>query len=124
MSLPSETCRVCREKHLLMRNGEMSIHTDKAGQRCAGSGDPQAHIKRQARAERERERQELRQRQGANKKKRDYEREEAYAVAQERAFRKYVSAQMKPNQPLDRKIYAVGGVRTVSGGLPTHGRRH
>ncbi|MGH1522843.1 hypothetical protein ACRAWC_01615 [Leifsonia sp. L25] len=143
MSLEFQICPTCNEPHTVMRNGEMSIHTNGSGARCGGSGDPEAHIKRRQEAERDRirrqkerdersrlraERAEERSRLRTEREQRQAleraakERERALAVAAEQRFRRYVSEQMRGGK-LDRKIYATRGVHTVSGGLPSLGKR-
>lgn len=141
MSLEFATCTGCATSHAVMRNGEMSIHSDYDGMRCSGSGDPNAHIKRKAAAaaaaveERERRTAE-RARRDAERARRDAERAEklaraerakqqrelqkAQVIAAEQKFRRYVSAQMSGK--VDRGIYATRGARIVPGGLPTLGR--
>ncbi|WP_025105163.1 hypothetical protein [Microbacterium paraoxydans] len=52
---------------------------------------------------------------------RDLERKAAFDAAAESKRRK-TAAEKKP-KPFDRKIYAIGGVRTVNGGSPGAGKR-
>ena len=36
MGLEFRVCQACSERHAVQRNGQMSIHTDAAGERCTG----------------------------------------------------------------------------------------
>lgn len=110
MGLQWDICMVCSERHALQRNGAMSIHSNEFGKRCAGSGSiPYYEPRRDPVAKR------------AAADKKDAEREAAFAAAKRN--RKYAVDRTPPDR-LDRRIYAVKGVHTVSGGLPSHGKKH
>jgi hypothetical protein len=53
---------------------------------------------------------------------RDLELKAAFDAAAERK-RKKGTGRAPKSEPLDRKIYATGGIRTVSGGSPGGGKR-
>lgn len=106
MALQFAECAQCHETHAVRANGEMSIHTTAAGDRCAPPVrvQPQANRTIERRIEEPAEPDEL---------------AEAFAVVGERK---------KPSQrdtpaPFDRGIYVIDRAQKVSGGLPTHGRR-
>lgn len=107
MALQFRTCRMCGESHALRRDGLMSIHETVDGERCT-EPEPQrtTRFPRPPTPE---------------AWERDKEREEAFDLAAERKSRKTSAAPRAPK--FDRKIYAVGGVRTVSGGSPGGGKR-
>lgn len=134
MSHQYETCKACQTKHIVLRNGEMSIHSNAFGVKCDGSGDPLAHIKGREEAARRRElrdrqyaafdrvQKERRERSEAERREWRAGRDAALRENEDRRFRAYVARQM--GGPGSRTVYVVKGAHTVSGGLPTHGKRH
>lgn len=126
-------CRVCGESHALRQDGLMSIHTTADGLRCEEPAPPERrHPSRSttrrshAREERDRHTREKLDKLGDTSRlpkwQRDREREAAFKVASESKRRKRDEARSS-SAPFDRKIYAVGGYRTVSGGNPGGGKR-
>jgi len=113
-------CSVCTESHALQRNGAMSIHSSANGERCTGGFRPDPE---QARSE---NRPASVRRIPAPKKRAvtvrdlDPELQAAFDAAKKRR------GLIMPKVPerVDRRIYAVKGFRTVSGGLPGTGKKH
>jgi hypothetical protein len=130
MSLKFAECTQCHETHAVRSNGSMSIHQTATGQRCT----PPVLVpeparppgpSRSTRAAEPPRRPSRRERADAEWEKRrrsagpvDPELEAAFDLAAEGK---------KPSQrdqpaAFDRRIYAMGGVHLVRGGLPTLGR--
>lgn len=136
MSLEFTICPTCKVRHAMMRNGEMSIHSNASGVRCDGSGDPRAYKRRLEEAQAppqpsRNSRSKQRKREGKaarehnailrHEASRDPERQAAYDLAAEKLHRRY--GVNPTSSKLDRRIYGVKGGHTVSGGLPSHGKR-
>ncbi|BDZ52726.1 hypothetical protein GCM10025867_49670 (plasmid) [Frondihabitans sucicola] len=134
MALKFEVCTVCQEDHAVRADGHMSIHTDRAGQRCAGSGPTAVEIAErhridEARAAADRLHRQAEEAVAARTEPRpklrgkalddDPELQEAFGYAND--FRHGVADKAEPAR-FDRRIYAVSGAREVRGGLPTLGR--
>ncbi|MGN7861469.1 hypothetical protein ACTJI8_12885 [Microbacterium sp. 22303] len=111
----------------------MSIHTTGDGRRCEEPAPPahrepprSAPRRSRARDERDLQTREKLAKLGDTtrlpKWQRDLEREAAFNAAAESKRRKRDEARVS-SKPFDRKIYAVGGVRTVAGGSPGGGKR-
>lgn len=133
MVLQFRTCSQCGESHALRRDGAMSIHQNAAGERCTEPSAPartparpKQRTQEPGRAERERAKRgqekltQLGDQTQLPKWQRDLERKAAFQVAAER---KRGRGGAKKSDPMDRKIYAVGGIRTVNGGAPGGGKR-
>jgi len=110
MGLQWDTCIVCSERHLVQRNGAMSIHDNEFGKRCSGSGNVPTYEPRRDPAKKK-----------AEADAKDAERQAAFAAAKRN---KRHPVDTRQSDRLDRRIYAVRGVHTVSGGLPGTRRGH
>lgn len=117
MGLQFGICEVCGESHVKQASGDMSIHTTKAGTRCPGAHVPAEPLRPRRDAGRVVPSPPKRQ---PKTRSVDPEREAAFAAAQKR---KRLLMPPTPDK-FDRRIYAVGGVHTVSGGLPGTRRGH
>jgi hypothetical protein len=111
MTLESAICSVCQESHLRQANGLMSIHTNAAGERCAGS-PPKGTGSMPPRAE-PRQRDEP----GAE---RDPERQAAYDAAVGTRRDRYGR---ESAGPFDRRIYMNEHSQKVNGGSPGSGKK-
>ncbi len=130
-------CRSCQEEHRLTAEGLMSIHHDSRGQRCKGSSSaedikeskrrrPSGPLTKQA--DDGSDNHQVRAKDGAprnklSKEERKLKAQVKKAVADAMARKKRKSKSRPKASGVDKAIYAVNGVRTVSGGSPSLGKR-
>lgn len=133
----SAICRSCGEEHRLTAEGLMSIHHDRLGQRCKGSSSAEdiKESKRQRlsgsfprQVSDERSNRSTRERAGASRTKlskedRKLKSQIRKAVSEAIGNKKRKGKSGRRAVGVDKTIYVVNGVRTVSGGSPSLGKR-
>lgn len=131
---PRANCRVCKEEHQLIQGKLMSIHLDRSGRKCSGSagkndiqrllrdhtlksrlGQSGRHVKTQ-RSKTDSSGAKLTKEQ----RKRKLQIDKAVTDAIESKWARKVKPKSKT---ADKSIYAVNGIRVVSGGSPSLGKR-
>lgn len=111
--LEFRNCSVCGESHALQRSGAMSIHTSASGERCS---EPEKVSTASAKPGRRRSISPRRPDQDSRERS---EITQAFDYANEQRH----TRRDTEDKPLDRRIYATRGIRTVRGGAPGLGRR-
>lgn len=130
-------CRSCKEEHRLTAEGLMSIHHDSRGQRCKGSSSAEDIMESKRRRPSDPPTKQANDRPGnhparakdgsprnkLSKEERKLKNQVKKAVADAMGNKKHKSKSRPKAKGVDKAIYAVNGVRTVSGGSPSLGKR-